>query len=89
MTKLCAEAMGYAVLGEYPDPRDYDPLHDDAQALQLVKASGMRIWKQYRDGVDNWATSIYTHGRGWVNGECINLNRAICEVVAKMQQAKK
>ena len=41
ITRLCAEAMGAAVfrMGDclYPDTKVYDPLHDDAQAMALLK----------------------------------------------------
>ena len=61
----------------------YDPLHDDAQAMALVKKFRLYIdpdfgmpdvW-QVADGIND-ATS----------GE---LNRAICECVARMQKAKR
>ena len=87
ITRLCAEAMGLTVvmqLGEWRFPRTqsehslYDPLHDDAQAMALVKRFAKVIVR--RKGGD-WS----------VNLDCArasDLNRAICECVARMQQAK-
>ena len=61
----------------------YDPLHDDAQAMALVKkfelelmspASGNGGWKASDIDSDTYARST-------------DLNRAICECVAKMGAA--
>ena len=90
MTKLCAEAMGYEAIetGALSSPyilvREpygrYHPLHDDAQAMALVKRFDLTLDK---------------HGSSWWNVEHIlgslamhkDLNRAIVECVAKMQAA--
>ena len=101
ITKLCAEAMGLSVRkeskegelpawivtqmpGTYLPSYDYYPLHDDAQAMALVKKllldishcapSGWMVFSGNGDGVDKFDE---------------DLNRAICECVAKMQQANK
>ena len=64
----------------------YDPLHDDAQAMALVKKFRLSI----RNEVDQWRVSeiggddIHQDEDG-VNAD---LNRAICETVAKLQMAK-
>ena len=59
----------------------YDPLHDDAQAMALVKKIGLHIvyralhidtWRV--DKADKYATAN-------------DLNYAICECVAKMKEA--
>ena len=96
MTRLCAEAMGYPEY-ENPDRRApkpvapcilvlkmdenatrelYDPLDDDAQAMALVKKSGVAILLD----VDEWVVIKKSEDA------CRNkdLNRAICECVAKM-----
>jgi len=104
MTRLCAEAVGYGQCGATNDgkievvsigenyvPRNdgllsrpivYDPLNDDAQAMALVKKLNI---------------SPTRGAYGWIvwpsldNGECAlnkDLNRAIVECVAKMQEAK-
>ena len=87
MTRLCAEAMGMEsshVSDEHLLARDdpmlkfyrYDPLHDDAQAMALVKKFPMETTKQlYAAGL--------TLGRG------NTANKVIVECVAKMQAAKK
>ena len=94
MTRLCAESMGitYRVhsgsirIWDTPRPSDgmivsskYDPLHDDAQAMALVKKMDV---------------SVARHGDIWcaVNLHSIAKNadlcRAIVECVAETQQAK-
>lgn len=89
ITRLCAEAMGWpkgAVC--HPDSlildgdtKKYNPLHDDAQAMALVKKLRLSIdvfgkW-MVQDKKGNYAPAL-SH----------DLNRAICECVAKMQQSK-
>ena len=101
---MCAEAMGYehfreGAIGSFyawngSDPAkawEYDPLHDDAQAMALVKKMCLYVGPPlYFEELDSWTVSnkssikdkntIYVVNR--------NLNRAICECVAKMQAAK-
>ena len=63
-----------------------DPLHDDAQAMALVKKMRLSIVDPSRSisgkewGVDG-ADDIY-------NAASDDLNRAICECIAKLRQAK-
>lgn len=97
ITKLCAEAMGIdfssgfaSVICEECDEyaMNYDPLLNDAQAMALVKKFGINIWlAKTKDA--GWRASPYIFGnmknRGVINE---NLNRAICECVAKMQKDK-
>ena len=79
ITLLCAEAMGYKPGEHY----HWRPLHDDAQAMALVKKFRLNIhahdeqWKVEEWG-DDGAMALHE-----------TLNRAICECVAKMQAAKK
>jgi hypothetical protein len=58
----------------------YDPLHDDAQAMALVKKFNLDIYAPH-------------HGFGWTVGtpsitriENEDLNRAICECVARLKE---
>ena len=96
ITRLCAAAMG---LPEWPDGghdcrpvggdhRDYwQPLHDDAQAMALVKKFHLHIGKTLRtpdEPFGQWFVSK-TDKYEVPNND---LNRAICECVAKMQAAK-
>jgi hypothetical protein len=84
MTKLCAQAMGW-VKTEKGD--DFDPLHDDAQAMALVKKFELTIIRLYSQDDPTWLVST----PGWVNkfeSKHSDLNRAIVECVAKMQAAK-
>ena len=85
MTKLCAKAMGFAVDGSAGillPWRAFDPLHDDAQSMALVK--------KFRLCVDGADKSGEWSAREWASGTFAldaDLNRAIVECVAKMQQA--
>ena len=95
ITKLCAQAMGLSLENDADSrmSRDmlmfyegktyhvYDPLHDDAQAMALVKKLHMTIvWGDHVENGPTW----YVDDDG-VNAD---LNRAIVECVAKMQAAK-
>ena len=87
ITRLCAEAMGHSTPHEVrgkmmlANSTIYDPLHDDAQAMALVKKCVLGLaWSGY------W--SVYEQGNGAI-GSHIDLNRAICECCAKMMLAKK
>lgn len=93
ITKACADAIGLA----FPEdgdsvlidvgsvlPGGYDPLHDDAQAMALVKKFGLGI---YREG-DEWGCYKFRPTGPHPDVSNSDLNRAICECVAKMQKAK-
>ena len=95
ITRLCAEAMGdiqmdFAGTGDPYDlrgRRPYDPLHDDAQAMALVKKLRLVVCPEEAGG---WSAGPEF---GPLNMDLDvqnipDLNRAICECVAKMQQAK-
>ena len=93
ITRLCAKAMGVRLRPDYPTPQYwawwsawslYDPLHDDAQAMALVKKLHLTL--------DSYSTGAFIVGSGWnepfQQTENSDLNRAICECVATMQAAK-
>ncbi len=100
ITRLCAEAMGYAVTPHAnrkhsPDLMwvanggNWNPLHDDAQAMALVKRFLLDI-RSYPDFVDghHWivvSALVMTRQDTTVVAD---LNRAICECVARMQKDK-
>lgn len=105
MTKLAAEAMGFEIMGLpvnrddsrikiYSDNktkmRTYDPLHDDAQAMALVKKFNLTISGFGLTGESSNLWSVETNlSEG--NDICIegkDLNRAIVECVARMTKAK-
>lgn len=100
MTKLCAEAMRlkeYAIPmnGGNCDPKPitlgphYNPLHDDAQAMALVKRFNLSMWGTEQGewrGVACWRNEVEALREFSVYST--DLNRAIVECVAKMQQAK-
>ena len=84
ITRLCAEAMGY----EYSDGSgticvskagvgNYDPLHDDAQAMALVKKFRLEV-----QDCGKWFVSEHQNADAFED----DLNRAICLTVARMQQ---
>ena len=100
ITRLCAEAMGYTICGAqepstvfYPHPNGsavicvYNPLHDDAPAMALVKKFHLHIGKTLRTPDDLRGKWIVSNTDKWVSEPTSDLNRAICECVAKMQAA--
>ena len=61
----------------------YNPLHDDAQAMALVKKLGLSLSRSNRN--NSWNVWLSTFKpKTQINQ--IDLNRAICECVAKMRQ---
>ena len=102
ITRLAAEAMGIKVwespirgtimrhwfmsAGHPSVQTEYNPLHDDAQAMALVKKFGMRIAEP---SSDHWRAAIPNPQIGLDHtSDEQDLNRAICLCVAKMQKAK-
>ena len=97
LTKLCAEAMGHSVYGQFGDPEKgeewwdigddrpvaYDPLHDDAQAMALVKRFKLALYWDCEER--GWCVAPELTGPDL---SAKDLNRAIVECVAKMQSAK-
>lgn len=88
ITKLCAEAMGRKIVCEWVLLK-YNPLHNDAQAMALVKRFHIQIWPEVKRSLrehiyTGWTTFIFGTG----TATSTNLNRAICECVAKMQKAR-
>lgn len=94
LTKLCAEAMGGSLIVDSPRGRKgvsfirleghiYDPLHNDDQAMALVK-----IWEMTLVHVGTWAAGIDMPDSSTHISRNDNLNRAICEAVATMQKAR-
>lgn len=100
MTMLCAQAMGIEFVIERTAKTGssslalkpyghYDPLHDDAQAMALVKKFHLNIL--IFDKLDG-------HNAGWwrvdsqpelnITARNADLNHAIVECVAKMQERK-
>ncbi len=96
MTRLCAEAMGLMRkmnIGEgwqlYPPDR-YGPLHDDAQAMALVKKLGMTIDPQEDAEPFTWRV-VVAYGGDWddqINTEGQDLNRAIVECASRVQERR-
>ena len=92
ITKLCAEALLPNVWAH----GEWNPLHDDAQAMALVKEFRLNIGEYWR------STKFSSEVVGWqveINSrpfqtlpDCTakhsDLNRAICECVAKRQLDK-
>ncbi len=66
----------------------YDPLHDDAQAMALVEKLGLGIFQRDDGSGDPHALWDVTNKQETIFAVADNLNRAICECVAKMQKAK-
>lgn len=68
-----------------PHPDVYDPLHDDAQAMALVKRFRADIF-ECRDS--RWRVTIEPPRGTLVEAWNADLNRAIVECVAKVQARK-
>ena len=97
MTKACAEAMGFEIDDTFQlspkdwpseNERNYWPLTNDAQAMALVKK--FELWiqppgKGHLSKPPYWFVAASEHAADTRNSD---LNRCICEVVAKMQKAK-
>ena len=90
MTMLCALAIGWDAFIDgdrvlykktsYPEFLDYDPLHDDAHAMALVK--------KFNLGIVFFSDAMWSVNDRHNVSQSSSLNRAICECVAKMQSAK-
>ena len=92
MTRLAAEAMGTRVEQYGLEARNADsgepywPLHDDAQAMALVKRFKLNIGQ-----LSGGAIQVFTaFDAGHIyQSDGTDLNRAIVECVAKLQAARK
>lgn len=101
VTKRCAEKMGLDIdgwtwKGDYLKGnryQRYDPLHDDAQAMALVKKFDILLFKP--DGkwqavpAAEWNKGhpgMYVCDQRMTWGESADLNRAICECVANLPE---
>ena len=103
ITRLCAEAMGVpldkcsqkrwdqssSVYGEEIHrsgffQEEYRPLNDDAQAMALVR----KFHLEPRWGMTREAWLVTPSYEDCPYSWSVDLNRAICECVAKMQAAK-
>ena len=94
LTKLCAEAMDLSIQQASTMPRKgywcwelgrpYNPLHGDAQAMALVKKFGLFCHLNRMAKLYMWC--VKAQGTGNVRNA--DLNHAIVECIAKMQQAK-
>lgn len=94
MTKLCAEAMGFSVCITRDDNPNfdhyrrmaisevYDPLHDNAQAMALVKK--LKLCCAWQPNIGDWW--VHPIG-GKPESYAQDLNRAIVECCARMQKA--
>ena len=79
ITKLCAEAIGWELsCGGVI----FDPLYNDLHAMALVKKFMLDCW--FDPGRGSWKAQYSVEAQS----ENDDLNRAICECVAKMQEAK-
>ena len=68
--------------------RMYDPLHDDAQAMALVKKFELRLQEPEPEGIGRdrrWRVMAWIPKQSVAQNQ--DLNRAICECVAKLPAA--
>ena len=89
ITKLCKEAMELTPLDTCDEMGDdqWKPLYDDAQAMALVKRFRISI-SSVNSEYQTWTTGCGQRISGKSCSWSEDLNRAICETVAKMQKAK-
>ena len=98
MLRACADAMGIKLWVEGGNQiMDrlvstgiyYDPLHNDAQAMCLVKKChlSVMIWDELDGHKAGWWRVDGPHPNN-ITYRHADLNRAICETVALMQKAK-
>ena len=97
MTKLCAAAMGIAVRQIEQDLWTdideivlYDPLHDKAQAMDLVILLGLTLERTdlREEGWEGYSWAVRSPGVGAVVAVDADLLRAICLCAAYMQASK-
>ena len=101
MTKLCADAMGFKVTRQFPSAVNpwveievngrligYKPLHEDAQAMVLVKKFRLEIDTHIVPDAGEWCVLCYKGGGLVEQVISSDLNRAIVECVSKMQSGK-
>ena len=90
ITKLCAKALGAPLMGS--NVPLWNPLRDDAQAMALVKKFQIAIaWSWVGQvGCMSRRDAELDENKRHDNIQCTykDLNRAICECVAKMQKEK-
>lgn len=78
---LCGQAM-FSALEWEQRLFDYDPLHDDAQAMALLKRFGLFLGR-FSDGM--WCVDSPLQEEQMCSYRNCDLNRAICECVAHTQ----
>ena len=100
MTTLCAEAIGLHVgriivdsvfvcdSDEDIPTIQYDPLHDDAQAMALVKKFALCVWQATWNPDQPWYVEAFRASPEYRFAGNVDLNRAIVECVSRMQAEK-
>ncbi len=99
MTKLCAEAMGLSSLvaiphaesthmAHSPPQYSYNPLHDDAQAMALVRKCKLTVIYNGPDCFAEWSVGPDGMNSSHFDSDGDDLSRAIVECVAEMQASK-
>jgi len=101
IVQLCARAMGYSDVQRKGDhvmdergqtvEHIYWPLTDGTQAMALVKRFGLTLDPAEDDPPFTWRANVAPNG-DWENQiivESADLNRAICECVAKLSKETK
>lgn len=91
IVKKCAEKMGLSEVNVFSPffyardkdgVREFDPLHDDAQAMALVKKFGLQLKQDI--STLSWAVTHYFNNYECSGAFHYDLNRAICECVARL-----
>ena len=95
----CAKAVGWGVdentvrnvnYGYALIMSGFNPLSNDEQAMSMVKKFKLDIEPNFDGEEGDWSVSTWAADQNGRENRCTHesLNRAICECVAKMQQAK-
>lgn len=95
ITVQCAAALGYRPVLDarakagvrVKQVACFDPINDDAQAMGLQKR--FRVQTRFNVFNGQWSVKepVRNDGLPGASSDDVNLNRAICECVAKMEEA--
>ena len=80
----CPYPVGIRISEGRKAPRWYSPLHDDAQAMMLLKFFSLQI----SGGRSGQCWEVIHGYNNKISATSVTLNNAICECVAKMESKK-
>jgi hypothetical protein len=99
LTERCADAMGVRahkfdferglwILHANGSRTEYAPLRDDAQCLRIIKAFNLMV--NWNSETEVWCMPMDQAKYGHLadSPNCGDLNRAVCECVARLKEAR-